>query len=103
MTARIHRGFHRIGVVLAAPPLLVGVVAAGYQSWLQWGAQPSSTSDIDDAFWRRWNVDPAAMRHVQVADYTGPLIAIAMALVLYAVARAVGWVLARFLEAVDQP
>ena len=35
MTSRIHRGFHRIGVVLAAPLILLSAVLAVHETWEQ--------------------------------------------------------------------
>ncbi len=35
MTSRIRRGFHRIGVVLAVPVLLVAGALAGHEAWAE--------------------------------------------------------------------
>ena len=96
MTSRISRGFHRIGIVLAVPVLMVAGVSAGYEAWRQWNSE-SRLPNADDAFWKRWGVDPDAIHQAQVADYNGTLTYVVLAVALYAVARAIGWAVDGFM------
>ncbi len=88
MTSRIHRGFHRIGVVLAGLALLMaaGNAIAEVFSWtITLGTQEAS---------RPFAHHPP--------DFSEALVYSALALALYIVARAVGWVLAGFMGS-DRP
>ena len=83
MTSRIHRGFHRIGVVLAVPPL-VGV------GWL--GTIGLWRQIADRGPWEDYGSAPTYLSSYRLA-----LLLFGLALALYAAARAVGWVLVGFM------
>ena len=109
MTSRIARGFHRIGVVLAVPLLLLAVGVAGHEAWLQWttkdpyaafaDAPPPSTGKKNpyDNPEMSIPVPPSKPHPYYQADYTSAGLAFALALALYTAARAVGWVLDGFM------
>lgn len=73
MTSRIHRGFHRIGIVSALPPLVGAGCLAALGLWRQ---------VVDRGPWEDYEGAPTYL-----PDYR-------LALALYAACRAVGWVLA---------
>ena len=78
MTARIHRGFHRVGLVLAVPVLLAAVALGVHEAAYPSGGLapgPNGTSYYP-------------------TDYLVPVLVAVLSLVLYAAACAVGWVLA---------
>ena len=93
MTARIHRGLHRVGLVLAVPPLMVAGWIACSEAWQAWatsGLPPERfiASDGSVTFEEAFGTHHAYYGHA--------LAWAALALVLYAAARAVGRVLAGF-------
>ncbi len=99
MTSRIHRGFHRIGVVLAVSVLLTSAFEAAYELWWVWSTRRAYADLVATTPGGEPAVD-AFERMAQaphVANYSMSLFLLALALVLYAAARAVGWVLAGFL------
>ena len=94
MTSRIHRGFHRIGVVLAVPVLLVAGWIAGSETWQAWstsGLPPEKVGASDGSF----SFEEAFGTHHAYYGYA--LAWAAAALALYASARAVGWIFDGFL------
>ncbi len=94
MTARIRRGFHRIGVVLALPVLLVAGWIAGDETWQAWatsGLPPEQWSNADGTI----SFEEAVGTHHAFYGYA--LAWAVFALALYIAARAVGWVLAGFI------
>ena len=95
VTSRIHRGFHRIGVVLAAPVLLVAGWLAGHEAWLSYKDEDLLAASVDPDL-------AAALASMSapphIADYTGGAIVAGIALALYVAARGVGWALAGFLR-----
>ena len=115
MTSRIHCGFHRIGVVLAVPVLLVAGALAGHEAWLQQTTKdpyagfadatpaPKKAPNYFDRFDPPSDAKPGMFDDLipktpyYRADYTMASLALALALALYAAARAVGWVLAGFI------
>ena len=108
MTSRIHRGFHRIGVVLAVPVLLVALGLAGHEAWLQWTTkdpyaafervpEPKKPPNVFDQFDPPSNPVSQPVAPAYRADYTMASVALAFALALYVAARAVGWVLDGFM------
>ena len=124
LTSRIHRGFHRIGVVLAAPVLLVGLGLAGHEAWLQWSTKfpwendpivqqapkkpPNPFDQFDPPPVQKYVLpsdrddfvfpSEIAAGHAipYVANYTLAGLAIGVALALYVSARAIGWILDGF-------
>ena len=99
MTSRIHRGFHRIGVVLAVPVLLVAGALAGHEAWAERSTREALAAfekapPQTDAFERMMSTP----RPIHVADYAVPFTMMLAALAFYAAARAVGWVLAGFIS-----
>lgn len=96
MTSRIHRGFHRLGVVLAVPVALVAVGLAGREVWTQWEAQ---------YFWAADPIvghpAPTFLERFDTSAYHANLATSALLLVLapalYIAARVVGWVLDGFI------
>ena len=94
MTSRIHRGFHRIGVVLAVPMLLVAGWIAGDETWQAW-----STSGLppERFFHADGSVSLEVSFAVHHAFYGYALAWAALAVALYAAARGVGWILAGFI------
>lgn len=111
MTLRVHRGFHRIGIVLVVPVLLLGIGLAAHETWLQWTTKDpyaafaeayTLPSDSTNKYAAPGMSEPAA-RPVEVgpyyrANYTLASLALGIALALYVAARAIGWVLAGFLS-----
>ena len=108
-SARIHRGFHRVGVVLALPVLLLAGWLAGHEAWLQWttndpyagfaDAPPASkASNPFDRFDLPSDAKPTSVVPYYQADYILALLALALSFAFYAAARAIGWVLAGFLS-----
>ena len=105
MTSRIHCGFHRAGIVLAVPPAGLGLWLA-VTEWRRQANEEAETSRIlramSDADLEKLAASmisaatPPPERHQ--ADYTTASVLLAVALALYASARAVGWVLAGFLS-----
>ena len=96
MTSRIHRGFHRIGVVLAVPPLMVAGWIAGGEAWQAWstsGLPPEQFQYADGCV----SFEEAFGTHHAYFGYA--LAWGGLALALYAGARAVGWIIAGFLSA----
>jgi hypothetical protein len=83
MTSRIHRGFHRIGIVSALPPLVGAACLAAIGLWRQF---------TDRGPWEDYGGAPTYL-----PDYRLALLLLALALTLYAAARAVGWVLDGFM------
>ena len=109
MTSRIHRGFHRIGIVLAMPVLIVALGLASHEVWRAseehgpWEnytpagrviAPAIDMSKLSDAQLQAI-IDTGEKRSVS-QNYTFPLTLLGLALALYVVARAVGWVLDGF-------
>ena len=95
MTSRIHRGFHRIGIVLAVPPLLVAGWIAASETWQAWatsGLPPEQWSNADGTT----SLEESFSTHHAYYGYAIAWAAVALA--LYAAARAVGWVLDGFLS-----
>ena len=123
MTSRIARGFHRIGIVLALPVLLLAAVIAGHEEWLQWSTRnPWAAFPIvgqapvtplgkvqvgQDQWWANAPiVKPATaspglfddlIPKPHTANFTVPLLLLGLAVALYAVARALGWVVDGFI------
>ena len=86
MTSRVARGFHRIGIVLALPPLLLAGWLATQRAWLPWSSHPWDADPIvgqspDDRMW---------------GAYNNSLLLLGLAIALYAVARALGWIVDGF-------
>ncbi len=100
MTARIHRGFHRVGVVLAVPALLVAGWIAGSEMWQAWATSglPTEKFIASDG---SLTVEEAFGTHHAYFGYA--LAWAGVALALYALARAVGWILAGFIESDGTP
>ncbi len=69
MTSHIARGFHRTGVVVALPILLLAAGLAGREEWL-----PRTTQDPG-----------------YHASFGTPLRLLALAVILYVAVRAIGW------------
>ena len=92
MTSRISCGFHRIGVVLAVPPIIGSVIYAGYE-W-NWQADDRATLGVDPSAF----ILPSDQTGPHVANYTPAAVLLAAALALYAAARAIGWILDGFLS-----
>ena len=94
MTSRIHRGFHRIGIVLAVPFLILGLAIAYQQTWIGWdsfGAPHAAVPSTDGSI-------TYAKAFPSPQPFYGYAIAwTALGLALYAAARAVGWILAGFI------
>ena len=65
----VARGFHRIGIVVALPILLLAAALAGYEEWLQ-----------------RTTQDPGQFH----ASFGTPLRLLGLAVILYVAARAIG-------------
>lgn len=86
-SARIHRGLHRVGLVLAVPVLLAAAAMGVHETAYPSGGLapgPNGTSYYP-------------------ADYLVPVLVAVLALVLYAAARAVGWVFAGFIGSDGAP
>ena len=113
--SRIHRGFHRIGIVLAVPALLVGISLAGHEAWLQWTAKdpwaafpivepaPAPPPTISrpgvltfDDLIPKTPAYPAEYAKYR-ADYSTAAFFMVLAVALYAAARGTGWVLDGFM------
>jgi type IV secretory pathway VirB2 component (pilin) len=87
MTQRVSRGFHRLGLFLAASPLFAGLAWSAYFVLAAWRSSPFSWYD----FWAESPFDQILMFIV------GPVaVAVAVALAVYGVVRAVGWVIGGF-------
>ena len=69
VTSRITRGFHRIGIVLAIPVLLLAAGLAGREEWLQRATQVPGQYH---------------------ASFGTPLRLLGLAVILYAAARVIG-------------
>ncbi len=95
MTSRIHRGFHRIGVVLAVPVLLMAGALAGHEVWLRREDELEIAALTGRAL-SALLTDPETFPHR--ADYTGAIVGLVLAMALYAAAHAVGWVFAGFIS-----
>ena len=110
MTSRIHRGFHRIGVVLAVPVLLVAGWLAGHETWMQWTAKDpyaefddaplpaKKAPNVFDQFDLPSDTKAPLTAPYYRADYTIAAFVLALSIALYVAARALGWVLAGFLR-----
>ncbi len=88
--SRIARGFHRIGIVAALPPLLLGIGIACQETWLGWNAPalPNPPRANGNLTYEEFTAHQA---------YYGYAIAwCCLALALYIAARAIGWVLDGF-------
>lgn len=88
---RIHRGFHRVGIVLAVPFLILAAGIALQQTWIGWGATDVPVHPRADG---SFSYDEA-FPHPH-AFYGYALAWAVFAIALYATARAVGWVLDGF-------
>ena len=104
MTSRIHRGFHRLGVMLAVPVVGVGLWLS-VSEWRQQAdagaAQAHALAFLSDADLERLAQGipiSTALPEMHQANFTVALLVFALALALYAAARAVGWVLDGFMS-----
>lgn len=110
MTSRISRSLRRIGVVLAVLMLLAASRSAGQEMWLQWmssdppvadegaPAEPSAHSNHSEISGMSIPAERPAPRVFYQAHYGPAEYLLFLAFVLYAAARAVGWLLHRFLS-----
>ncbi len=77
MILRVARGFHRIGIVVALPVLLLAAGLAGHEEWQQTTQDPGQFH----------------------ASFGTPLRLLGLAIILYAAARVIGRVLHGFAPA----
>ncbi len=93
--SRVSRGFHRVGIVLAIPPLLLGAYIACSETWSAWSTSglPPEQFAGDDG-----KITLVESFNTHHADYTYAVMWIVAALVAYIMARGIGWVLDGFLS-----
>ena len=99
MTPRIHRGFHRIGIILTAFPLVgagwLGVSERNWQADTE-AAQARVLASLSDADLEKITVGtrmPTALPEVHHVNSTTVVVLHALAVALYGAARSVAWVL----------
>ena len=95
MTSRIHRGFHRIGAVLAVPVALVASWIACAETWQAWSTSGLPREEFAGSDGSISFEEAFGTHH---AYYGYALAWIFFAVALYVIARAVGWILAGFLS-----
>ena len=110
MNSRISRGFHRIGIVLAVLMLLAAGRSAGQEMWLQWmlsdpyvaaeddPAPPSAQTNHVETSGMSSPAERTAPRVFYQPNYLPAIRSLFLAFVLYAAARAAGWVLDRYIS-----
>ena len=86
MTSRIARGFHRIGIVLAVPPVILAIWLAAHETSYEWGPHP-------------WDKDPIlepVHDGQMLGTFTDEIALLITAALLYAMSCAIGWIVDGF-------
>ena len=86
MASRVSRGFHRIGIVLAIPPVLLAIWLAAHETSYEWVPHPWDKDPI---------IEPVHDGRIW-GSFTSEIALLILAAVLYAVSRVIGWIVDGF-------
>ena len=85
MASGISRGFHRIGIILAVPPVLLAIWLAAQETSYSWNSHPWDKDPI---------IEPVHSGRMW-GSFTNEIALLIVAALLYAVSLAIGWVFGR--------